>query len=223
MPTRTDRDGREGTVRWSLVVPVKPLEAAKSRLAPLGDLRRVELALAFALDTVQAALECPRVTRVLVVSDDPRVRHELRASAALVEPDVPQAGLNPALRHGAAALRRLDRDTGVGALSADLPALRPDELSRALDAAAGHRVAFVGDAGGTGTTLLTAAEGHPLPPAFGPGSRSAHRASGAHEIGLVDVPSLRRDVDTPGDLEDAIRLGLGARTTAVLAALGTPG
>ncbi|SCE41071.1 2-phospho-L-lactate guanylyltransferase, partial [Streptomyces sp. IgraMP-1] len=42
---------------WSLVVPLKPLVLAKSRLAPaLDGAARARLALAFAQDTVAAAL-----------------------------------------------------------------------------------------------------------------------------------------------------------------------
>jgi 2-phospho-L-lactate guanylyltransferase len=151
------------------------------------------------------------------------VAQELQGSAALLLPDAPRAGLNAALRHGAATVRRLDNHAGVAALSADLPSLRPDELARALDAAAGHALAFVGDADGTGTTMLSAGPGHALPPAFGPASRSAHRASGAYEVELPDVPSLRRDVDTPEDLQEAVRLGVGARTRAVIAQLEIAG
>src|SRR6478735_7014513 len=44
---------------WSLVVPLKPLARAKSRLGrAAGELARPRLALAFAQDTVVAALSC---------------------------------------------------------------------------------------------------------------------------------------------------------------------
>jgi 2-phospho-L-lactate guanylyltransferase len=104
-------------------------------------------------------------------------------------------------------------------LSADLPALRPDELGVALDHAEDHPAAFVPDAAGTGTTLLTARPGMPFQPAFGVGSRARHREAGGHELDLATIPSLRRDVDTEADLWEALRLGVGAGTSAVVAAL----
>src|SRR5919108_4147379 len=53
---------------WSVVVPVKRLESAKTRLAVPLELRP-GLVLAMAADTVAAARS---VARVLVISDDPR-------------------------------------------------------------------------------------------------------------------------------------------------------
>jgi 2-phospho-L-lactate guanylyltransferase len=102
----------------------------------------------------------------------------------------------------------------VGALQADLPALRSGELAAALAVADGRR-AFVADRHGTGTTLLLSAPGEPLRPRFGPGSAHAHAGSGA--VPLVPVgASLRCDVDTAADLDHARALGLGGHTTALL-------
>ena len=98
---------------------------------------------------------------------------------------------------------------------ADLPALRSDELRRALLAAADVPRGFVADAAGTGTTLLTARGGNQLGPRFGPRSRAAHAASGAIALEPGPIPGLRRDVDTEVDLWDAGRLGLGSSTAAL--------
>ncbi|PJN21289.1 2-phospho-L-lactate guanylyltransferase [Kitasatospora sp. CB02891] len=208
-------DGAAPRLGWTLVVPVKPLAEAKSRLAALGALRP-RLALAFALDTVAAALACPTVERVLVVGRDPRATGALRALGATVLDDEPGDGLNPALSHGSGAAHRLHPHSPVATLSADLPALRPAELARVLAAALPHGRAFLADTPGTGTVLLAGPPGVPLRPAFGPGSRRRHAAGGAAELRLPDVPSVRRDVDTPEDLADALRLGLGPATGALL-------
>lgn len=197
-------------VSWGVVVPVKRLSLAKTRLASYGDATRQELALAFAADVVLAAREA---ARVLVVTDDPAAATLLRALGAEVTADDPDAGLNPALAHGADLLRAADRALGVATLSADLPALRTDELRAALDQVGAGQRGFVVDLAGTGTTLLAAGPGTELDPAFGPGSRAAHLASGARE--LVAGPGLRRDVDTPDDLRAALALGVGPRTSAV--------
>lgn len=188
---------------WTVVVPLKVLPNAKSRLAvtlPAG--RHAELVRAIRTDTLSAAR---RAARVIVVADAPT------AEADLVQHSV---GLNGALRDGAAyASRHWPRD-GIVALVGDLPALRTEELSAALDAAYEHRRSYIADAAGTGTTLLAAAPGIDLEPQFGPDSASRH---GATAVRLDAGPGLRCDVDTPENLETAAALGLGPATAAVCA------
>lgn len=203
---------------WSVVIPVKVLAQAKSRLARLGGERRVELALAMARDTVTAALACEQAARVIVITDDKIAAAALGALGAIVIPDEPSGGLNAALRHGAAHARNRWPGDGVAALSADLPAIRPAEIGRALRAAAGWPTAFVADAQGQGTTLYTAVPGMRFRPSFGLASRSRHAAEGARELGLV-LDGLRRDVDTPEDLCAAAALGLGPNTAPIVADL----
>lgn len=206
--TNTDPTGP-----WSLVVPLKPLARAKSRLAPVtGPELRPRLALAFARDTVAAALSCPAVLDVVVVTDDPEARAALTALGAHVVPDEPDRGLNAALAHGEQAVRARRPRAPVAALNADLPALRPTELTRVLDYSAKFPRAFVTDAAGIGTTFLSAAPGVELRPAFGGPSRARHLDSGAVEIGLTGIDSVRQDVDTGEDLRAALALGVGAHT-----------
>jgi 2-phospho-L-lactate/phosphoenolpyruvate guanylyltransferase len=199
-------------ITWSVLMPVKVLSEAKSRLAGLAGPRRGELALAVACDTVTAVLRTDQAARAIVITDDPVAASALCELGAQVIPDEPRDGLNAALRHGAAVAARSWPENGTAALSADLPALRPAELARALQAAARWPNAFVADAAGDGTTLYTAAPGAAFRPAFGLASRARHAAAGAIELGLTDVPGLRRDVDTPDDLRGAAELGLGPRT-----------
>jgi len=205
--------------RWSLVVPLKPLAVAKSRLAAVGG-GRPALALAFALDTVAAVLACDAVEDVTVVSDDVTAGERLAALGAFVVPDLPAAGLNAALRYGEGVVRERRPAAAVAALNGDLPALRPAELSVVLQgAAAASGRAFLADAAGVGTTLLTASARIALSPAFGGPSRARHLGSGARELALDGVPSVRQDVDTPDDLRAALALGVGPRTEAAAAGL----
>ncbi|MBN1093584.1 2-phospho-L-lactate guanylyltransferase [Blastococcus sp. TML/M2B] len=201
---------------WSVVVPAKRLAVAKTRLRPLTDhaaepaAAHEALVLALLADTVAAALACPRVAEVVVVTDEPAAAELVGALGARTVADAPDAGLNPALEHGA---REAGGDA-VAALSSDLPALRPAELAAALDAAAAPRC-FVADVHGTGTTVLTAT-GTPLRPRFGQGSARAHREDGAVPL-TGDWPGLLRDVDDLDDLRAAVALGVGPRTTHWLA------
>jgi 2-phospho-L-lactate/phosphoenolpyruvate guanylyltransferase len=204
---------------WSVLMPVKVLARAKSRLAGLAGPRRGELALALACDTAAAVLGSDQAARVIVVTDDQVAGAALAGLGALVVPDEPRDGLNAALRHGAALAARRWPGSGRAALSADLPALRPAEVGRALRAASAWPNAFVADAAGDGTTLYTAAPGVAFRPAFGLGSRARHAAGGAAELDLDAIPGLRRDVDTPADLHGAVALGLGPRTAPLAAEL----
>jgi 2-phospho-L-lactate/phosphoenolpyruvate guanylyltransferase len=205
---------------WCLVVPVKRLDHAKTRLdGPFATYRR-DLALAFALDTVAAALSCPIVSAVLVVTDEPEAAERLSALGAEVTGDDPDAGLNPALAHGAALVVGQHPGASVGTIAADLPALRPDELAVALGRAGAHRRAFVRDMEGGGTTLLLARTVTELQPAFGPRSAQRHLAGGAVEVAADDLPTVRTDVDRPADLDAALGLGVGPATAAVLAVRG---
>jgi len=207
---------------WSVIVPVKRLAAAKTRLrATLPGVDHDALVLAMALDTVGAALACPAVGRVLVVTDDPVAAPALTDLGALCVPDTPDAGLNPALAHGATEAAGRQPAWGVAVLGSDLPALRPAELAEALGAAAAAGRAFVTDSVGTGTTLLAAAPGVPLAPAYGPGSAAAHAASGAVALS-GSWPALRRDVDTATDLREAADLTLGPRSAALVRAATPP-
>jgi len=237
---------------WTVLLPVKVLARAKSRLAALAGERRRELALALAADTVAAAVACPEVGRVVVITADPVAGPLLAALGAVIVPDEPaarpparldrarqpdgaqqldglgeQEGLNAALRHGAAVAARHWPGTGLAALTADLPALRPAELAAALRAAAGvsaGRALFVPDAALIGTTLYAAAPGAGFRPLFGGASAARHAASGVVQLdlsalGLGEQAGLRRDVDTPDDLRAALALGAGPRTTALAAEL----
>lgn len=201
---------------WSAVVPVKRLSEAKSRLrGALTGVPHARLALAIAVDTVTAVLACPEVARVFVVTDDASVRAAVAGPRTRVVPDRAGLGLNAAFSRGAQVARRAGARRVV-ALTGDLPALRATELSDALRAAAVHARCFLPDTEGTGTTLLAVQHGG-LEPRFGPDSAERHAGSGAVRL-PGDWPSLRRDVDTAQDLDTAATLGLGTRTSEVVAA-----
>lgn len=206
--------------RWSVVVPVKRLAEAKSRLAEFVGVRRADLALAVACDTVRAVAATPGVAAVFVVTEDATAAAAVERFGASVVTGEPGTGLNAALRHGARRARQVLPDAGVCALSADLPALRPDELARVLAAAAAHPTFFLADAHGVGTTLYGAAPRAVFAPAFEGWSRLRHREGGAVELDLEGVGTVRHDVDTPEDLRVAARLGVGPHTAALLASLG---
>ena len=206
---------------WCLVVPVKRLGRAKTRLAgpQVPPALRERLALAFAADTVSAAFTASRVADVVVVTDDPRAAEVLGALGATIVRDEPDAGLNAAFLFGATTARReFGPEIGIAACTADLPALRGAELDIALAQVFRGARYFIADAHDIGTTMLFAPPGAELDPHFGGPSRVAHLASGALELPATGISSLRRDVDTAADLADALLLGVGPHTAEIWSA-----
>ncbi|QKV75537.1 2-phospho-L-lactate guanylyltransferase [Amycolatopsis sp. Hca4] len=220
-----------------LIVPMKHPRDGKSRLRGAVEAdRHPGLVLALAKDTLAAVTASAEVRRVLLVAADPRAVAELGELGVEIVEEPAEKTLNAAFRHGEALLRADDPDAVVGALQADLPALRAGDLTTALAeaealaaaaaqsaaAAPAHnaaqnaaRRAFVADRQGTGTTLLLAAPGEPLDPRFGPASARLHAASGAIALS-APLPTLRSDVDTPDDLAHVRALGVGKHTAAFL-------
>ncbi|MAB19560.1 2-phospho-L-lactate guanylyltransferase [Microbacterium sp. UBA3394] len=198
--------------RWRVVIPVKPARRGKSRLA--SGASREGLARAIALDTIAAAASCPVVAQVFVVTDD--------AGLPLAAADIPglrfvaeeeARGLDAAIALGMAAAGTVAHRA---ALLGDLPALRPDDLAAALDAATAHPRSVVADAEGTGSTLVTATAGVEWTSAFGDGSFARHLEMGCVAIDIPRGSTVRRDVDTPEQLETAATLGVGPHTAALL-------
>jgi 2-phospho-L-lactate guanylyltransferase len=194
-----------------LIVPVKRLENAKTRIAVAVDIR-ADLAVAMARDTVAAAVACRTVDEVVVVTDDMRARETLQALGVRVVDDAPDAGLNAALGHGADQAR----GPRLAAVSSDLPALRPEDLEAVLAEAAKHETAVVADLPGRGTTVLAASSRERFGPAYGADSFAAHVAAGAVDITTAAAESVRRDVDTVEALRAAMQLGVGPATRAVI-------
>lgn len=211
------RDGVGPSPRWTVVLPIKGGPTAKSRLGgPPG------LAAAIVRDSLDAVRACPDTARLVVVTSDPAMaRLAASVAAVVVSERHPGAGLVEAVRDGVG--RAGDRPGPVAVLLPDVPAAGPQDVGTALRAAwavlSTHPtapMAVLPDADGTGTVLLAARSARELDPAFGPGSAAEHVRRGALRLDL-DLPRLRRDVDTPTDLGAVLELGAGPRTTRVAA------
>ena len=206
------------------LIPVKELAQAKARLAPvLDDAARRGLALAVFRDVLAAALACPALDAVAVVTRDEEVLTIAGEAGAegLPEP----GGLNEALTSAAETLGQ--RDAGrLVVLAADLPLATSDDIAAVAHARTDVAVAPSRD-GGTNALAL------PLPVgtiAFRFGLDSARRhLAGAEEAGLqslrLDLPNLAFDLDTPEDLAQLRRTAtegrpVGIQTLTTLTQLG---
>lgn len=198
---------------WTVIVPVKPAAAGKSRLAVPG-VDRVDLARAIAVDTIEAAAASDAVTRVLVVTADAATAAAVSGIRGVEVVHDTADGLRAAIALGIETAG-VDADRAV--LLGDLPALVPNELTHALALAATAGRAFVPDADGTGSALATARARLPFEPRFGADSAAAHLAAGFTELVLPASWGLRRDVDMLEHLDAVQAHGtLGPRTAELL-------
>ena len=179
------------------LIPVKELSQAKARLAPVldGDRRR-ELALALYRDVLAAALACPALDGVAVVSRD---RDALTLAVEAGAEGLPEpGGLNEALTSASQTMAERGVDRLV-VLAADLPLATPDDI--ATIALADADVALVPSEDG-GTNALALSPGA-IAFRFGPDSARRHLAA-ADAADLrslrLELPTLALDIDTPDDL-----------------------
>lgn len=203
-----------GPADVGLIIAVKRLGAAKTRLAPVFAAgAREGVVLAMLVDTIGAASAVPAVRRITVVTPDEVAAETVRGLGAhvLIDPTPDGHGdpLNNAIAVTEAAIR--DETPKIVVLQGDLPALLPQELAEAIADARRHPRSFVGDRHGTGTSALFAF-GTALEPSFGADSALRHAHSGAVEL-TGAWPGLRCDIDTPDDLSIALEIGVGPATT----------
>lgn len=188
-----------------VIIPVKPPEQAKMRLAGALDPKaRAALVAAMLRHVAQAAAAATLVDRVCLLGPS---RHGLPDSLPLLAD--PGGGLNPALQ---SALAQLSGEivTRLIVLPADLPMLSTNDVQLLASAPAGT-VAIAPDRHGTGTNALSL----PLPGAggftfaFGTDSFAQHQTQSellGFKIETIHSNGLARDIDVPGDLPDAAGL-----------------
>jgi 2-phospho-L-lactate/phosphoenolpyruvate guanylyltransferase len=202
-----------------LIVAVKRLAAAKTRLAPVFSAQtREKVVLAMLVDTLTAAARVGSVRTITVITpDDVAAAAAIELGAQVLSDPTPHAHPDP-LNNAIAAAEQVVAQSvaNIVVLQGDLPALQTQELTEAIAAARQHQRSFVADRLGTGTAALCAF-GTSLDPRFGPDSCVQHRRSGAIEL-TGAWPGLRCDIDTPDDLAVARRLGMGPATSRAVAA-----
>ena len=211
--TRADGAGKD----IALIIAVKRLAAAKTRLAPVFSARTREgVVLAMLIDTLTAAGRVGSLGSITVVTPDEAAAAAATELGADVLADPTPQGHGDPLNNAIATAERAVAGSfpNIVVLQGDLPALQTQELAEAIVAARHHRRSFVADRLATGTAALFAF-GAPLDPQFGSDSSARHRRSGAIEL-TGAWPGLRCDVDTPDDLAAARRLGVGAATARAL-------
>ena len=202
------------------IVPMKPLEHAKARLAEvLSPEERRALSLAMLHDVVVAA---GALDAVWVLHSDDEAASVARAAGADARADpAPGEGLNASLTVATTDAIAAGA-TGVLVVSADCPAASREDV-RALSV--GHGVLLAPDRSGRGTNALWRSPPDAIGLAFGPDSKRAH-SSICHRTGVpfavVPRAGIALDIERPSDLDAAWAAPVGDATRAVLKDLGYP-
>lgn len=215
-----------GAKIWA-VVPVKPFDLAKQRLASaLTSTERTQLArLMFedVLDAVAAAHHW--LAGILVVSADPQAAELARRLGAQALSEPSPSGINKALARAAERLP-VDGNDGLIIVPSDLPQITADTivaLTHHLSPA--RSVALIKAARDGGTNVLAVRPAGVIRPCFGPDSFARHcEAALAADIApaVLTPPHLGCDIDRPADLATFLSLRTATRTHAFLACIDLP-
>jgi 2-phospho-L-lactate guanylyltransferase len=210
---------------WA-VVPVKPFETAKLRLAGVLALsERIQLARVMVEDVLDA-LSASRhlLAGVLVVTADAQCAALAKQRGLHVLLELMPKGINHALALAARQLAPGDSDSGMIVVPADLPHITMDVMKKLTRLLAVRRaVALVPAVDDGGTNLLACRPAEIILPSFGPDSFERHRKA-AQAVGIAPTvlawPEMGRDIDRPGDLEAFLSLHTTTRTHDYLARRG---
>jgi 2-phospho-L-lactate guanylyltransferase len=205
----------------AIVLPVKSLDEAKGRLAPvLSPMERAALTLAMLEDVLDVTLAMPGWA-TWVVSPDETVLEvaAIRGAEPMVEERPP---LSAALHQveDEAAGRGLDR---LAVLLPDTPLLTPAALTRALHTLGPVVIAPSIDE--SGTNLLLRRPPAAIASRFGPDSYRRHLQEAAEAevpASVVETPELGFDVDVPDDILPVLKARRAGRTREVLRELHVP-
>lgn len=189
---------------WA-IVPVKPLQRAKSRLAKvLNRDERASLSRQLLEHTLRTLADVSQVERTLVISRDSEVLSIARGLGART---VAEWG-NPQLDKALVRASLVARGYGVSAvlvLPADLPLLSRLDIEKLLSLSGNPpEVVLAPDRRGTGTNAILSSPPGLIDYDFGPDSFQQHvekaTAAGAR-VEICHLPSLELDLDVPDDLE----------------------
>ena len=191
---------------WALV-PVKPLDAAKSRLSEvLQPAERAELARHFLEHTLAALTACRGIDQILVISPDPSAWNLAAQYGAHCYYEFDTPGLNPSLRRGASRAISGGADA-IMIVPTDLPLLNEMLLQQVVNSIdSPPAVVLAPDRHGKGTNIMLQSPPNLIPFSYGIGSFQTHlenaRTTGA-TVKVLEIPELAPDIDSPADLEKA--------------------
>ncbi|GIK29142.1 MAG: 2-phospho-L-lactate guanylyltransferase [Anaerolineae bacterium] len=188
-----------------VVLPVKPLNRAKSRLAGVlsADQRQrfAEMTLRHILETTRSARS---ITGTLVISRDNKVLSIARDFGARTVQESGQPALNPALMRATQMLASWNAGS-ILVLPADVPLITANDITDMIRLAGTHEqcVVIATDRSHDGTNALLVRPPGLIEYDYGPQSYQRHlaqaRALGVH-VAEYDSLNLQYDLDVPEDI-----------------------
>lgn len=195
-----------------VLVPIKPIRDAKSRLSGfLNEDRRSGLTLYMLYRVLQAVRELDEITRCRVVGGDSAIRHVTESLSCAW-------GFEPGHDLNSSLALAMHQSFAAGAsasliLPADLPFITATDIELVIQASRG--CAFptgVRAAKDGGTNALLVPSSMDVTPVFGEDSYSRHESqmrTAGTKLMKVEAPGLYFDVDTPDDFKEAMGKGDG--------------
>lgn len=194
-----------------VIIPVKPLNRAKSRLAQaLSPQQRQELAETMFRHVLQVVNQVPLIVGTLVISRDGRALSIAREYGARTVQESGSPELNSALMRATQVVARWRGNT-VLILPADLPMISEADLAGMIELGQDSlsTVVIATDENEDGTNAMLIRPPGLIPYAYGTGSFQRHielaQQAGA-EVRIYHSPRLALDIDVPEDLEAYQRL-----------------
>ncbi len=191
-----------------VIIPVKKLDEAKSRLSSLlSDNERREFCLEMLEDVLATVKTTRPICRTVVVSVDPTVLQAAKRFevVSLMES---QPGLNQAVSEAISwCVQNGAKSTLI--LPADIPSVTPRDLNRILSLGKEAGVVISPSRSGDGTNALLLTPPNTLPTFYGKHSfpRYIKEASKrAISFRTIELPRIALDVDTVEDLADFVKL-----------------
>ncbi|GAB5490002.1 MAG: 2-phospho-L-lactate guanylyltransferase [Phototrophicaceae bacterium] len=189
---------------WA-IIPVKPLNRAKSRLADVLDSEaRAQFAEMMLRRMLKVLQDVPQITGTLVISRDQRALSIARDLGAKTVQESSPSDLNPALTRATEVVRLWGGDA-VLILPADLPFITKDDISQiAEEGRYGSTVVIATDEDKDGTNAMLVQPLGIIPYAYGAESYERHVISAklvGAEVKIYESPTIGLDIDVPADLD----------------------
>lgn len=186
-----------------ILIPVKSLENAKQRLAPLLDAaQRRAFAAAMLEDVLSAVASWRERPPVAVITADPHARALAQQHGFDVIEDPAEPGESGAVEIATRVCEQRGCDASL-VIPADIPLLTADELAILLSAAPHAGVVLAPSADMRGSNAVLRRPAGLIPLRFGDDSCMPHlraaRATGK-PFCVVSLPGIALDVDRPADL-----------------------
>ncbi len=189
---------------WA-IVPVKPLQRGKSRLAGLFTTEeRTDLNRQLLKNTLETLNNIPDIEQVLVISRDTQALSLARDLGARTVQESGDPDLNIALTRATIVAKNYST-RGVLIIPADLPLITPEDVAAMLARIGQPPVVVVApDRRREGTNALLVCPAGLIEYEYGPNSFERHcdlaRKMGAR-LEICELPSLALDLDIPDDLD----------------------